>query len=193
MASGLGYLGFRCTGCGNCCRDLRVPLTVADLRRLVAASLLPAAQLVDWLPTHAVDLTGEPGSLVVLDATRALSVMTLAQRERACIFLGADQRCSVYTARPGNCRVFPFAASFGRRGGVRRLRLLQGTDCAHERDGHNDPHALREADALRWTEHRHTLEQIRLWNRAQRRRTLLGRPLHGAQQFFDFLGFRETA
>jgi len=191
MASGLGHLRFRCTSCGNCCRDLRVPLTHADLRRLVDATGRPASQFVAWLPTREVDLIGEPGSLVLLDHEGGHALMALAQRDGACVFLGADQRCGVYSARPGNCRVYPFAASFGPRGGIRRLRLLAGTDCAYTRDGDNDPHALRAADEARWAEHREYLARISQWNRAQRHRALLGRRLQGAREFLAFLGFPE--
>lgn len=193
MASGLGLLRFRCTGCGNCCRDLRVPLTHADVRRLVDATGRPAAQIVAWLPTREVDLTGEPGSLVLLDHEAGHALMALAQHDGACVFLGADERCGAYSARPGNCRVYPFAASFGRRGGIRRLRLLAGTDCDHARDGSNDAHALRAADQLRWAEHRSFLAEISRWNRAQRHRALLGRRLKGANEFLNFLGLGEAA
>jgi Fe-S-cluster containining protein len=193
MASGLGHLRFRCTGCGNCCRDLRVPLTAADVRRLTDATLCPASQLVAWLPTREVDLIGEPGSLVLLDQESGYVLMVLAQRDQACVFLDPDARCTVYAARPGNCRVYPFNASFGRRGGIRRLRLLAGTDCDHARDGQNDAHALRDADERRWAEHRSYLAQISRWNRAQQHRLRLGHRARGAAEFLAFLGFSERA
>ena len=189
MASGTHHLRFRCTACGNCCRDLRVPLTHADLRRLVDATGKPAAEFVAWLPSAAVDLTGEPGSLVVLDHEQSRALMTLAQRDGACASLGADERCTVYAARPASCRLYPFSPSFGRRGGLRRLRLLSGTECDYARDGDNDPHALRVADYQRWAEHRTYLAQIEAWNRRQRHRAILGHRLHGAPEFLAFLGF----
>jgi len=187
MASGVRHLRFRCTGCGNCCRDLRVPLTTADLSRLVAATALPARELVDWQPSAAIDLTGEPGSLVQL--ARGPSAMLLQHRDGACRFLADDQRCSVYDARPATCRLYPFDATFGARGGIRRLRLLGGTECDYARDGHNDAHALRAADASRWQEHVAYLEQVRRWNRLQRHRTRAGRTLQTGPDFLSFLGF----
>lgn len=189
MTSGLRNLRFRCTGCGNCCRDLRVPLTDADVRRLTDATGRAASEFVAWLPTSEVDLIGEPGSLVLLDSHAGHALLVLAQRAGACVFLGSDQRCGVYSARPGNCRLYPFAASYGSRGGLRRLRLLGGTECDHARDGHTDPHLLRSADEQRWAEHRSYLALVSRWNRAQRHRTLLGRRLLGAPEFLAFLGF----
>ena len=189
MAQGLHHLRFRCTACGNCCRDLRVPLTDADLRRLVEATGLPAIEIVDWVPTAAVDLVGEPESLLVLDHENGYAMMALAQRDKACRFLGSDQRCAVYEARPANCRLYPFAASFGRRGGVRRLRLLSGTECEGARDGHNDAHALRQADEQRWAEQRAFLVQILAWNQGQRHRSVLGRRLRTGSDFLGFVGF----
>lgn len=193
MASGLGHLRFRCTGCGNCCRDLRVPLTDADLLRLTNATGRDASQFVCFLPTGEVDLIGEPGSLVLLDHDAGHVLMVLAQREGACVFLGADERCTTYSARPANCRLYPFSASYGRRGGIRRLRLLSGTECDYARDGDQDAHALRVADEARWAEHRSYLAQVSRWNRAQRRRARLGYRLHGAPEFLVFLGLAPPA
>jgi Fe-S-cluster containining protein len=189
MASGLGLLRFRCTACGNCCRDLRVPLTSADLRRLVDETGQAARTIVAWLEPEAVDMTGEPGSMVLLDHAERRALMTLAQRDRACVFLGSDERCGVYSARPASCRLFPFEPSFGRRGGLRRLRLLPGTSCDYARDGHNDPHALRVADERRWAEQRSYLSQVEIWNRSQRHRARLRHALRGSAEFLEFLGF----
>jgi len=189
MASGLGHLHFRCTSCGNCCRELRVPLTHADLRRLVDGSGLAANEVVEFMPSEAVDLTGEPGSLVLLDHSAGHALMALAQRAGACRFLAEDERCTVYAARPASCRLFPFNPSFGRRGGLRRLRLLGGANCDGAQDGENHPHALREADRVRWAEHQSFLEQIARWNRLQRHRARIGHRLHSAAEFLVFLGF----
>ena len=189
MASGLRHLRFRCTECGNCCRDLRVPLTSADLRRLVEQRGLCASEIIDWLPTAEVDLTGEPGSLVLLDQASKHVLMALAHEAGACRFLASDGRCDAYEARPASCRLYPFDASFGSRGGVRRLRLLGGARCDYARDGHNDPHALREADARRWAEHRAYLVQVNTWNRSQRHRLRLGHAVLGSRDFLAFLGF----
>jgi len=101
MANGLRHLRFRCTACGNCCRDLRVPLTHADVKRLIDGTGRAAAEFVAWLPTAEVDLIGEPGSLVLLDHDAGHALMVLAQHAGACVFLGSDERCTAYSSRPG--------------------------------------------------------------------------------------------
>jgi Fe-S-cluster containining protein len=189
MASGLRLLSFRCTSCASCCKDLRVPLTTADLQRLVVKSGLPASEIVAWLPTGEVDLTGEPGSLVVLNQASGRALMALAQHAGACRFLASDARCGVYDARPGSCRLYPFDAAYGARGGLRRLRLLGGTACDYARDGHNDAHALREADQQRWAEQRAYQAQVSRWNRSQSHRLRLRRRALGDREFLNFLGF----
>jgi Fe-S-cluster containining protein len=189
MASGLRHLSFRCTSCGNCCKELRVPLTAADLRRLVDQTGQAAAQIVEWLPTSEVDLTGEPGSLVVLEHASKRSLMALAQVSGACRFLAPDASCGVYEARPGSCRLYPFDAAYGPRGGLRRLRLLGGAACDYARDGHNDVHQLRRADEQRWAEHRAYLAQVSDWNRSQGHRQRFGRGALGSREFLNFLGF----
>jgi Fe-S-cluster containining protein len=129
VAHGLRHLRFHCTSCGNCCRRFRVPLTDADLARLANATGREPAELVEWLEPDAVDMVGEPESFVLLPQGRRL--MTLAWQGDGCRFL-EDNRCSVYAARPVSCRIYPFDVTSGRRGGVRRLRLLDLTGCEHE-------------------------------------------------------------
>src|SRR6187402_1885781 len=98
MASGMHHLRFQCTSCGNCCRDLRVTLTDADLQRLLRATRLAPSELVSWVASDRVDLVGEPGSLVVLNSLSARVLMTLARSSEACQFLNAEDRCAVYDA-----------------------------------------------------------------------------------------------
>lgn len=185
MGRGLSLRRFRCTGCGNCCRDLRVPLTDADLARLIAASGEPAHELIEWLPPDAVDMAGEPSSFVELASGRR--VMVLAQRDGACRFLTSD-RCSVWPARPRSCRLYPLDPSFGRRSGIRRLRVLTaGVDCRYTLDGEVPLSALRQDDAELKRELCDFHQLLERWNRAQLRRRRLMRRLLGAEEFLATL------
>jgi len=79
--------GVDCTQCGNCCRVLEVSLDTEDLFRLA-----------DHLQQSAEQIDAEYGGRG-----------TLCERSFAaspCAFL-CDNRCSVYAARPQDCRDYP--------------------------------------------------------------------------------------
>jgi Fe-S-cluster containining protein len=114
LLPGAHHLTFRCNGCGDCCRALRVAITHHDLRRLTLGLARPAASFIEWLTPDEVNMTDEPGSFVELSAGRRL--MVLAQRAGACHLLDANERCSAYAHRPSDCRLYPFDVE-PRRGG----------------------------------------------------------------------------
>lgn len=186
MTHGTKHLRFHCTSCGNCCREFRVPVTDSDVRRMAAAmpSIEPADWL-DWLGPRDVDMSGEPETFVELPSGRRLLV--LRQIDGACSRL-AEQRCSVYEARPRSCRLFPWDVSLGRRGGVRRLALLPGAQvCESTQDGNTRPEHL--ADQKRWerAELAAYVRRVAAWNRLQARRKRLGKPLLDAARFLASL------
>jgi Fe-S-cluster containining protein len=87
---------FKCSGCGECCRwGGSVLLTENDI--LVMASHLELSEQ-DFIDTH-TRLAPNRKQLALLD-----------QADGSCAFLKGDQ-CSVYEARPEQCRTFPYAWS----------------------------------------------------------------------------------
>jgi Fe-S-cluster containining protein len=191
MGRGLALAGFRCTGCSNCCRSLRVPITDADLARLIRASAQPAERVVEWLAPSEVDLSGEPSSFVELDVGRR--VMVLAQSATGCRLLVGD-RCSVWALRPRTCRIYPIDASFGRRGGVHRLRLFSGgVDCSYALDRRAPLSAIRAEHAAQRAELVRYHERVRAFNRGQRLRKRLHRRALGASEFLGRITSPERA
>lgn len=176
-------LTFRCTSCGNCCRNLRVAVTGLDIARLAAATGLPPRSLVAWLAPDAVDMTGEPESFVELAEGRRLLV--LAQRDGACQLLAADNRCAAYAARPRDCRAFPFDFETTPASGrdVRRLVLLPLHDCEYQADGHNDETTLDALDRARWSELRDYQTLVARWNRRAWHRRRLHQSVGQAADF----------
>ncbi|MBX3131304.1 MAG: YkgJ family cysteine cluster protein [Polyangiaceae bacterium] len=183
MASGLSLLHFRCTSCGNCCKTTVVPLTSADLRALVSGTGLRPDVLVQWLAPDEVDMTGEPETFALLDVGRRL--MALRREPEGCSLLDAANQCSAYAHRPRACRAYPLSAEFGRRGGVRRLRLLRGLECDHATDGRVSVPQLRHDHAALRQELAAYALSIADWNRLQRRRQVLGKRLHGARALVE--------
>ena len=178
-------LGFHCSQCGNCCRDLRVALTHHDLGRLLRSFGRNARDCIDWLAPDAVDMTSEPSSFVELPVGRRL--MVLAHADGACRFLGTDNRCQAYASRPADCRTFPFAFESEATADVRRLTLLPLSGCESAAGPAHDPKALRARDEQRWRALTEYQSLVQRWNRAAWHRRRLGRGLGNADAFFDFL------
>lgn len=87
---------FKCSGCGECCRWTgSVLLTAADMANLAAHMGISEQEFID---SH-TRLAPNRRQLALLD-----------QADGSCAFLEGD-RCSIYEARPEQCRSFPFAWS----------------------------------------------------------------------------------
>ena len=87
---------FRCSGCGECCRWTgAVLLEGFDLPRFAAHLGLSEQEFID----RHTRLAPNRRQLALLDGTG-----------ESCAFLEGD-RCSVYEARPEQCRTFPYAWS----------------------------------------------------------------------------------
>lgn len=94
---------FRCTRCGDCCRNLGTEQTVlvlpSDLRRLARfLGLDPVQTEARYLERNAFfsDALERP-------------VRSLRAVDGRCIFLAADNRCTVHPAKPRQCRDGPDA------------------------------------------------------------------------------------
>jgi Fe-S-cluster containining protein len=185
---GAEHLGFRCNGCGACCKSLRVALTHLDLQRLTRALVRSGESLVEWLPPSAVELDAERDCFVELaDGPR---LMVLAQSAGACQLLTAAQRCSAYEARPYDCRLYPFLLERDASGAVVQIRLFELEGCGEERGSNTELESLAEQDRARWVEHELYRELVARWNRLARQRRRFRHRVGGAA---DFLAFAEEA
>ncbi|MBI3202568.1 MAG: YkgJ family cysteine cluster protein [Myxococcales bacterium] len=182
MASGLHLARLLCTGCGECCRALSVPLTFEDLARLIAATALAPEEVIEWASPEQVDVSGEPSCLVLLPAGRR--VMVLRQEGGACRFLDRESRCEVHDARPRACRAYPLHATFGSRGGLRRLRVLRGVACPYQLTAVGDLARVRREHAALGAELAQHYAAVAAWNRFQEHRRRLGRPLASAGELW---------
>ena len=88
-------LRFRCTQCGNCCRNhgeyAYVYLTEVELKEIPQHLGISRAEFL------ARYCSKEPGSW-----------WSLRMDQPACPFLSADSRCAIYAVRPKQCRTWPF-------------------------------------------------------------------------------------
>ncbi|AOI60185.1 YkgJ family cysteine cluster protein [Burkholderia diffusa] len=108
-------IDFSCTGCGRCCHDLRIPLTVAEaaawLRRGGHVELLCDAMPwpVEPAPDDAFAAYKRARSSPALSGTLPVRVTTLLTASHAgpCPNLLDDLRCGIYDERPLVCRIYP--------------------------------------------------------------------------------------
>ena len=107
-------LKFRCTGCGNCCKEPLLPLTDGDVNRIVKGTGEKPADFIRWVDRNGIEMDDEPEGFVLL--RQGKRVMVLRHTRGGCYFLGKDNRCTIYKSRPLGCRVFPFDGTFFKDG-----------------------------------------------------------------------------
>jgi len=105
---------FKCTECGQCCRDTKIPLTVAeainwlnrghDVQLICEASPWPAA-----LDAEPKALHFKRRSFAVMSGSMPtrIVVMLVANVVGACPNLLPNSRCGIYEDRPLVCRIYP--------------------------------------------------------------------------------------
>jgi Fe-S-cluster containining protein len=106
---------FKCTQCGKCCRDSKIPLTVAEamnwlnrghrVQLICEASPWPQG-LADDDPRAAHFKRRSFAATSGMMPTRVV-VTLVADTAGACPNLLADMRCGIYENRPLVCRIYP--------------------------------------------------------------------------------------
>ncbi len=105
---------FNCVGCGKCCTDHHVPLTLAEAGRWSASG----GQLIVLLEAFFEQGPGLPEdqrehalrrsfAVPCGDSQIHLAVTFAAYNVGPCRNLDADYRCRIYTERPLVCRIYP--------------------------------------------------------------------------------------
>jgi Fe-S-cluster containining protein len=186
MATGERFLKFRCTGCGNCCKEPLLPLTDQDVARIQQRTGDDPRSFVRWVDRNGIDMDDEPEAFVKL--RQGKRVMVMRQGRGGCHYLGSDDRCTIYGSRPLGCRVFPFDATFSKQGKLRRLKLIQAADCRYELDGSNDPDAMHDMQGRHEGATQRYQQRIAEWNKEQSRRVRQGRSVQTERDFLTFLG-----
>lgn len=175
------YLKFRCTGCGNCCRDTIVCITDADIRRIVEGTGRSPSEFVRFYTHDEVSMSKDDPLWVRFTGHKA--VMGLRSTRDRCFFLDHQSNmCTIYEHRPVTCRDHPFNVSVSDAGAVEKISLSRIVKCPHAWDGHLTRKSLRAIQS--WNERQEAtyVEKVRQWN--QKKAGTRSRPA-----FLRFLGF----
>ncbi|MGV8919062.1 MAG: YkgJ family cysteine cluster protein [Pseudomonas sp.] len=105
---------FACTGCGKCCNDHHVPLTLSEARQWAADGgtviVLVEAFLENGYGVPAVHLEHARRRSVLISSgktTAYIAITFAAYNSGPCHNLRADDLCGIYERRPLVCRIYP--------------------------------------------------------------------------------------
>ncbi len=158
------YLKFRCTGCGNCCRNTVVCITDADIMRIVDGTGKAPADFVRFYNHDQIAVSRDDPLWVSFASGRG--IMGLRAGHNRCGFLdNATNRCTIYEHRPLTCRDHPFSINFSTNGAIEKLWLSRIVPCPHEWDGKISRRELTRIAT--WNERQEDayIKRVRIWNR----------------------------
>lgn len=172
-------LNFKCTCCGNCCREPIVLVTDEDIIRIIAHTGQVANDIVRFYkPEEIAWGKKQPGWIEFRSGRR---IMGLRRNQKGCQYLSKDDLCTIYEHRPVTCRRYPFDVELGSTGNIELLSISQSVECIYELDGHN---TVGQIKALCNWEEREEIpyyDKIETWNKKKKNRS--------RNQFLKHLGF----
>ncbi|MFN8577431.1 MAG: YkgJ family cysteine cluster protein [Candidatus Sericytochromatia bacterium] len=120
---------FSCNQCGDCCKDMDVPLSHIDINRLIQANTgFDSEMFITLVQPEEITLDCALlyGSYQELYLTNKLS-------DNSCIFL-KDNKCSIYEYRPNSCRTWPFSKNLKNKLFIDNVASkLVDTSCSKDR------------------------------------------------------------
>lgn len=141
------YLKFRCTGCGNCCRDTIVCINDEDVRQIVLGTGKTPQEFVRFFTPDEIAMSRHDPLWLRFDSAPA--VMGLRKIHDRCLFLDPQSnRCTIYEYRPVTCRDHPVNVAFSDSGAVVKMWLSRIVECPHAWDGKITKRELRRLQTL---------------------------------------------
>jgi Fe-S-cluster containining protein len=160
------------------------------VRRIAGRTGDDPGDFVRWIDRNGIDMDDEPEAFVILRQGRR--VMVLRHERGGCRYLG-EKGCTIYGSRPTGCRIFPFDPKFDGKGQLRRLKLIDATDCRYELDGQNELTSIYELHQRHEGATRAYQDKVAEWNGLQKRRRRAGKAAQTAREFLAYLGFGSRA
>lgn len=120
---------FSCNQCGDCCKDMDVPLSHIDIIRLSQANTGLDYEM--FITLHPAD-KNNPDSVLLYGEYQEL-YLTNKLSDNSCLFL-KDNVCSIYEFRPASCRTWPLSKNIKNKLFIDDIALkLVNTACDKKR------------------------------------------------------------
>ena len=156
------YLNFRCTCCGNCCREPIVLITDEDIRRIQKLTQQPVSEIAAFYKPSEIEWGLDNPGWIKLDS--GWNIMGLVRKEDGCQYLGEDDLCGIYENRPITCRRYPLDVEF--EGEELSLLGINGSvECPYELDGHNTKQAIKALVEWEDAEEQPYFKLVNVWNK----------------------------
>lgn len=160
------YLNFRCTCCGNCCREPIVLITDADIRRIQEKTGQKAEEIAAFYPPSEIEWGLDNPGWIKFDS--GWHIMGLVRKEDGCQYLGEDDLCGIYENRPVTCRRYPFDVEFDGDGELSLLGINDSVECPYELDGQNSKKAIKALVEWEDEEEQPYFKLVNRWNKKKK-------------------------
>lgn len=180
---GAEFLKFRCGQCGTCCR-LRIPVTDADVLRLMEATGKPVEKFVHFFKRSEFGNSPGPIAWVKLGPWhRDRKAMCIHEVYDRCLFLRPKKGCVIYEHRPVVCREHPFDLTLDDDDcKIVAIKMNEACKCLRTLDGKVSKVYIKRIYRRSLAQDEAYSAKVRRWNRRKK--------LGTEREFLEFIGLR---
>ena len=159
-------LNFRCTCCGNCCREPIVLITDEDIRRIQKQTGQKASEIAGFYSPSEIEWGLDNPGWIKLES--GWNIMGLVRGEDGCQYLGEDDLCVIYEHRPVTCRRYPFDIEFDTKDDLSLLGINDSVECPYELDGQNLKENIMAVVEWEDAEEQPYFKLVNAWNKGKK-------------------------
>jgi Fe-S-cluster containining protein len=129
------FVNFNCHHCNHCCTEVVCLPTPWDVRRIIMMTGEDPFDFLEFLTPPEIEGVDDDDP-TWLEVRGKRYMMALQRGKKGCYFLDKKTKlCSIYTARPILCRLYPFKVIENKKGEYRGFTLHDDVGCPRHRDG----------------------------------------------------------
>ena len=132
---GKDFVKFSCHHCNHCCTEVVCLPSPWDVRRIMHITDADPYDFLEFLSPEEVDDVEEDDP-TWLEVNGEKFIMALRRDDNGCHFLNTKTKlCTIYSARPLLCRLYPFKVVEDKDGNFKGFTLHKDVGCPKHTDG----------------------------------------------------------